>query len=302
MASPEITVLLTSFTGLGLPPTLALRVPLDASVSSLMKIISDRIKAGDTERRLIDRELIITTNSNKELPPRSSALVNTFLSSPSDAFLPLRMSVPLCGGKGGFGSQLRAAGGRMSSRKKKNQGDANGSSRNLDGRRLRTVTEAKNLAEYLSLKPEMDKKEKEERRKRWEQIVEMAERKEQEIKSGSSKNARLSEQWMESKDEAAEKTREAVLAALKAGEIKNAAGVTSDHSGSGSGNSEGSEDDSENDDAEAGPVKPVQRSFFGWDEDEDDLSDEDEELSDEEESEEEQAEPAPIVGKGKGRA
>ena len=29
--------------------------------------------------------------------------------------LPLKLSVPLRGGKGGFGSQLRAAGGRMES-------------------------------------------------------------------------------------------------------------------------------------------------------------------------------------------
>lgn len=188
----------------------------------------------------------------------------------------------------------------MSSRKKKNQGDANGSSRNLDGRRLRTVTEAKNLAEYLAVKPEMDKREKEERRKRWEQIVEMAERKEDEMKSGKVRNARLSEQWIEGKDEAAEKTREAVLAALRAGEIKSAAGVESDMSGSAEGDSEGSQDESEDDQAdaaEAGPAKPAQRTFFGWDEEDEDMSD------DEEEAEEEtQVEPIAVEGKGKGRA
>jgi hypothetical protein len=44
----------------------------------------------------------------------------------------------LLGGKGGFGSQLRAAGGRMSSRKTGN----NASCRDLNGRRLSTVKEA----------------------------------------------------------------------------------------------------------------------------------------------------------------
>ena len=44
----------------------------------------------------------------------------------------------LRGGKGGFGSQLRAAGGRMSSRKTGN----NASCRDLNGRRLSTVKEA----------------------------------------------------------------------------------------------------------------------------------------------------------------
>ena len=73
----------------------------------------------------------------------------------------------------------------MSSRKNRNQQQTmNGSNRNLDGRRLRTVEEAKRLAEYLAVKPEMDKKEKEERKRRWEAVVEAAERREEEIKSG----------------------------------------------------------------------------------------------------------------------
>jgi len=49
------------------------------------------------------------------------------------------------GGKGGFGSQLRAAGGRMSSRKTGN----NVSCRDLNGRRLSTVKEAQRLAEHI---------------------------------------------------------------------------------------------------------------------------------------------------------
>ena len=103
----------------------------------------------------------------------------------------------------------------MSSKRKKHRGDDNGSSRNLDGRRLRTVTEAKALAEYLAVKPEMDKREKEARKKRWEQVVEMAEKKETELRSGS--KGRVDGQWAEEKDEAGERTREAVLAAMRSG-------------------------------------------------------------------------------------
>lgn len=51
----------------------------------------------------------------------------------------LRLMPSLLGGKGGFGSQLRAAGGRMSSQKASN----NDSCRDLNGRRLSTVKEAK---------------------------------------------------------------------------------------------------------------------------------------------------------------
>jgi hypothetical protein len=51
----------------------------------------------------------------------------------------LELGVRFLGGKGGFGSQLRAAGGRMSSGKNTN----NDSCRDLNGRRLRTLQEAK---------------------------------------------------------------------------------------------------------------------------------------------------------------
>ncbi|KAJ3557494.1 hypothetical protein NP233_g11727 [Leucocoprinus birnbaumii] len=62
----------------------------------------------------------------------------------------LRLTPRLLGGKGGFGSQLRAAGGRMSSQKTSN----NDSCRDLNGRRLSTIKEAKKLAEYLESEPE----------------------------------------------------------------------------------------------------------------------------------------------------
>ena len=108
----------------------------------------------------------------------------------------------------------------MSSKRKGNQGDNNGSNRNLDGRRLRTVNEAKALAEYLSVKPEMDQKEKEERRRRWEAIVEMAEKRTDEIKNGGGKS-KLDGQWVDDKEEMSDKAREAVMAAMKDGMWKD---------------------------------------------------------------------------------
>jgi hypothetical protein len=204
---------------------------------------------------------ILTTNSRRAVRHAADP-VSTLLSSPTDTFLSLRLTVPLCGGKGGFGSILRAQGGRMSSRKKK-AGDANASSRNLDGRRLRTVTEAKVLAEYLAIKPEMEQREKEERRKRWEDIVASTERKQEELLN-SRGTARLDGKWVEDKEEAETKTREAIEKMLLA-------------------QRESSEDE------EAEDVKPAtssskpaqQRAMFGWDEDDEFMSDsdEDEEVS-----------------------
>jgi len=190
----------------------------------------------------------------------------------------------------------------MSSRRKNNQGENNGSNRNLDGRRLRTVTEAKALAEYLALKPDMEKKEKEARRKRWEQVVELAERREEEIKNGS--KGRLDGKWVEDKDEAGERTREAVLAAMRAGDYKdNLLSTSSGSSGGGSAASEGSEDELEaTSSKETTPPSatesksPVGRTFFGFDEDDEFMSDEgDDEAVDEDADED-------VIGKGKGRA
>ncbi|KAF3070530.1 Telomere maintenance protein SDE2 [Daldinia childiae] len=284
MAPGNINVFVTTFSGLGLPPTLSLPIPPTTTLSDLHHRIEDRLPQ-------IDSRLILTTVSNKQILSNSRDLVSTLCDS-DDAFLSLRLSIPLCGGKGGFGSQLRAAGGRMSSKKKRNRGDENASSRNLDGRRIRTVNEAKALAEYLAIKPEMEQKEKEKRRARWQQIVDAADEKEHEIKNST--KGRLDGKWVEDKEEASERTREAVLAAIKAGNFKDNLLGTSHGSAS---PEEMDEDSSEGEDSEessgskapAPPTnaksknttskKPVTRAFAGFDEDDEFMSssDEDEE-------------------------
>jgi hypothetical protein len=216
-----LNVLITTFGGLGLPPTLSLPVDASTSVTDLREQLDDLLPTSHTR-------LLLTTISNTQLPQHSSSPLSDYLSSGDDEFLSLRLSLPLCGGKGGFGSQLRAAGGRMSSRKR-NQED-HGSSRNLDGRRLRTVNEAKALAEYLAIKPEMEQKEKEKRRERWAQIAESSERKQAEIASGG--KGRLDGKWVEDKEESNERTREAVLAAMKAGKYNDNLLASSHGSGS----------------------------------------------------------------------
>ncbi|KAI1101916.1 telomere stability and silencing-domain-containing protein [Jackrogersella minutella] len=282
MAPRNINVFVTTFSGLGLPPTLSFPVPPTTTISDLHHRIEDRLPQTDAR-------LIVTTLSNKQLLSSSSDLVSG-LCDADDAFVSLRLSLPLCGGKGGFGSQLRAAGGRMSSKKKKNRGDENGSSRNLDGRRLRTVNEAKALAEYLAIKPEMEQKEKEKRRARWQQIVDAADQREHEIKNST--KGRLDGKWVEDKEEASERTREAVLAAMKAGNYKDnllatshGSTSTSDMDVDNSSEAETSEGSS-NAKAPAAPTnasskKPVTRAFAGFDEDDEFMSSSDE---DEEES------------------
>jgi len=193
----------------------------------------------------------------------------------------------------------------MSSRKKNTQGDSNNSNRNLDGRRLRTVNEAKALAEYLALKPEMEKKEKEARRKRWEQVVELAKRREEENRNGS--KGRVDGKWVEDKEEAGERAREAVLVAMKSGDYHdNLKGTSSGSSGCGSGRaSESSENDGMEDAAQtkasASRSTPAPtRSYFGFDEDDDFMSDDQEEEEREEEQDVSGEDVAVVASKGKG--
>lgn len=297
MEDPSVTVLLSTFASLGLPRTLALRVDRSASIQATLEAIDARLP-------FVDEALVVTTTSNKQLYYGSKDAVSTLLSTPHDAFIPLRLSARVCGGKGGFGSQLRAAGGRMSSRKKRNQNNEpqNGSNRNLDGRRLRTVDAAKKLADYLAKKPEMDEKEREEQRKKWETTVELATKREEEIKMGKmgSGQGRLDAEYVESKELAEERTREAVLKAMRAG------GLGNERTGSESSmevdgeesedEKEGSSDSSEAVETESKPNGG--RVFFGWGDEDDD----EEESDEKEDTDVAQSHEPAYGGKGKARA
>jgi hypothetical protein len=314
MASQHINVLLSSFPGLSLPPTLSVSLPFTATVTDLTNQIEYYLP--DSLKRAAVG-LILTTTSNKQILLSSSQQLSSLVSGQhvsnnASTLLPLRLSVPLRGGKGGFGSQLRAAGGRMSSKRKRNQGENNGSNRNLDGRRLRTVNEAKALAEYLAVKPDMDKKEKEERRRRWEAVVEMAEKRQEELKNGGGKN-RLDGQWMEDRGEMSEKAREAVLSAMKDGMWKDnlrdaimggSSTSASEGNSSQEPSSESESDEEENAGSEApGPSASVSkpatsRRFIGFDDDDDFMSDDGAEEQDGARADD----AGQIEGKGKGRA
>ncbi|PSN69136.1 hypothetical protein BS50DRAFT_572302 [Corynespora cassiicola Philippines] len=262
-----ITIIVNSLRG----QNIAFATPKDAPLTSIYDTLHERAPW------VANSSYILTTNARRTVCHDASTPISSLLSSPADTFLPLRLTVPLCGGKGGFGSILRAQGGRMSSRKKRQNGDANASSRNLDGRRLRTVAEAKALAEYLAIKPEMEQREKEERKKRWEDIVASTERKQEEIRNASGR-ARLDGEFVENKREAENKTREAIEKMLMA-------------------QRESSEEEEDIDQPEASssskPAAP--KAMFGWDED-------DEFMSDSEEEEEVSEEDAKYEGKGKGKA
>lgn len=272
-ASP-ITIFVSSIPGHNVSFTL----PKDASISEIYSELSIR------DPWILKTRISLTTNSRQHVSSSSSSPITSLLTSQTDAFLPLRLTIPLCGGKGGFGSQLRAQGGRMSSRKKRDQQD-NSSARNLEGRRIRTVNEAKQLAEYLAMKPEMDKREREEKMKRWQSVIDAAEAKQDEIRSG--KNVRLDGKWVEDKEESENKTREAVLKALETLNEEEAEDVQDFLAATASSSSK----------ATSAPAAPAQKTLFGWDDEDDEFmsdSDEEEEVSEEDVNVE-------FEGKGKGK-
>ncbi|KAI8335309.1 telomere stability and silencing-domain-containing protein [Chlamydoabsidia padenii] len=78
----------------------------------------------------------------------------------------LNLNIRLCGGKGGFGSMLRAQGGRMNAQKTTNFEAC----RDLQGRRIKSVNEAKKLEEELAALPQREQ----EKRERLEKKIEKA--------------------------------------------------------------------------------------------------------------------------------
>ena len=129
------TVLVSSFPPF---PTLALSVPEDTTLENLHAVLLDRYRFLPPTA-----DLRLCPVSGSSADERTTTLAT--LLGPHDVGNPLvslRLVPRMRGGKGGFGSQLRAAGGRMSSQKTSN----NDSCRDLSGRRLSTIKEAKKYA------------------------------------------------------------------------------------------------------------------------------------------------------------
>ncbi|KAH7106426.1 telomere stability and silencing-domain-containing protein [Auriculariales sp. MPI-PUGE-AT-0066] len=122
--------------------TLALNVPSTTLVGALPALLQQH------EPRLPMWQLRLS-HARTVLDPTAPLSSYALSSDP----LALRLAPAVRGGKGGFGSQLRAAGGRMSSRRTNNTD----SCRDLNGRRLGTVKEAEKLAAYLESEPERKK-------------------------------------------------------------------------------------------------------------------------------------------------
>lgn len=131
-------------------PSLTLNVPSSTLLSNIPSLLQERYyKLPFTD----PSDYVLATHRGHAISP-ASPISSLHPDSQSDListsnFVTLRLTPRLVGGKGGFGSQLRAAGGRMSSQKTSN----NDSCRDLSGRRLSTIREAKKYAILFPYSP-----------------------------------------------------------------------------------------------------------------------------------------------------
>jgi hypothetical protein len=141
------TVLVSSFPPF---PTLALSVPEDTTLENLHAVLLARYPFLPPTDDLRLCPVSASSSSSSSSSDETSITLGSILgprgigNDNGNTLVSLRLVPRLRGGKGGFGSQLRAAGGRMSSQKTNN----NDSCRDLSGRRLSTIKEAKKCVSF----------------------------------------------------------------------------------------------------------------------------------------------------------
>ncbi|KAF9292706.1 hypothetical protein BGZ88_006225 [Linnemannia elongata] len=195
------------------------------------------------------------------------------------------LSMRMAGGKGGFGSMLRAQGGRMNSQKTTNTEAC----RDLSGRRIKTVNEAKKMAEYVRGEPERKRARKEELKRKIEEKLELADRPARKHRFEDAK-------FFDESEEQVEEVKSAVAAAIKESLKAGSTSPTGASSASSSGSDSKGKGKAKKQDIDDDVVvkKKAVKSLGMWDDmsdyesSEGENEDEDEEEDEEEEEEEEE--------------
>ena len=109
-----------------------------------------------------------------------STLLNDFMLKSNDFYLSkcsetvFQVKLRLLGGKGGFGSQLRAQGNKMSSKKRAGNYE---SCRTLNGQRIRVQKQTELIEEYLAKEPERLSRREQEIREKMQKYLEAPDKK-----------------------------------------------------------------------------------------------------------------------------
>ncbi|KAJ3225765.1 hypothetical protein HK099_006265 [Clydaea vesicula] len=132
-------------------PPKCLHFKADTTINDIKKLLN-----------VADGYVLRTSNV---IPTINTKLIHLLQENSNVLFL--TTSLPILGGKGGFGSMLRAQGGKMNSKKTTNF-DA---CRDLSGRRLKTIKDAQELANFLEKEPERKRKREEKLKKKIEAVL-----------------------------------------------------------------------------------------------------------------------------------
>lgn len=119
------------------PRTLSLYLPTTTTSAEIVSELACRLHLTTSSSQLLR---LYTTNGRRLSDNDCLSDIAARTSTPPPPFISLEVRLTTLGGKGGFGSMLRAQGGKMSARKGQENND---SCRDLNGRRLSTVKEAK---------------------------------------------------------------------------------------------------------------------------------------------------------------
>ncbi|SOV01474.1 uncharacterized protein UDID_00949 [Ustilago sp. UG-2017a] len=155
-----IPVLVESFDPL--PRHLCLSLPSSATAGDILSGFTSALS------RTTSNTFSITHHGRRLSPSSHISTLHSHNDDSHPVVLQIRALLP--GGKGGFGSMLRSQGGKMSSGSRNTNND---SCRDLNGRRLGVVKEAKKLAEYLQGESERKRQMDEAQKKKYAKLEKM---------------------------------------------------------------------------------------------------------------------------------
>ncbi|CDH57724.1 hypothetical protein RO3G_09056 [Lichtheimia corymbifera JMRC:FSU:9682] len=156
----------------------------------------------DLKRRLASMTHIDTTDQRISTLGGRPLSDDDLLFNDPQGPVTFNLSLRLLGGKGGFGSMLRAQGGRMNAQKTTNFEAC----RDLQGRRIRTVNEERRLQDALAAQPEIERARQEAIKKKIEDG----------LKEREPKKFRFDDtQFLEDREQAMEGVKSAVSSILK---------------------------------------------------------------------------------------
>jgi hypothetical protein len=252
----SVTVFVSTFPGLS---PLRLTKSSDTKISDLISEIHYNLPQN------VVKSSYLSLKSGKSLS--TSQTLNELVLDDS-SFVELRLNACLCGGKGGFGSMLKAQGTKMSRKKNKNTKEYTDSLRTVDGVRMKTIRQAKELHDHLEATPSREKESVEKKKAKLKAIIAGA--------SQTSKSTKFrDEEFLEQSEQLLTEVRGAVKLSAKTAQ-SNSSRLSespqesdSERSDNPSSSSLGTSVESNN--LMSVKCKPKGMGFFGGDDSEDDL-------------------------------